>query len=517
MRPIKYLIWLRVIIPLLLSSCTYDYIYLEGFKVTTLNVSCTQSFCDNIIDVFRIQNVDEGIVEITFTGRDDSGQITDEEVYLEYIYLDLSDWMEGYFGSQILKPGDIGSYEFPEGTSNVKVSINLYRRFNNGLNEEVINSYELPEEFAMVPLKTTEIVLDGSIDGTIQASLGESKIFTVQISDKFSQKIIDVANNCNISNYSTDLYVREYDNNKQLLSTSKVTDKYTKVSAATQFISLYSELIDDNCVTFARINDGRFFDLLIGEITNILLDDVEIIVDDLSEKKYSIEDNGFHEMTLRILKEYGASIVYHQRGKTIEQYDKEGNLLKGGKYNLAEDCYVSAPGAAYIVVKVAMNAGKMGYICTDPIELKLGGINEIILDKNTPVHVELNMSEESLPTRYIISQAENFDKVLLPIAQANGYDSNTSSINQSSIYVHIFNEKGDEIDVVNVKKSMLGELQTTSDNATSFIIRIALYKPKGSYLVAEEAVEVDEVYHLTPHKLTKVILDNNTKIKLYKN
>lgn len=222
-------------------------------------------------------------------------------------------------------------------------------------------------------------------------------------------------------------------------------------------------------------------------------------------KNFTIKDDGFHYMVLSILEEYGASIVYHQREQTIEQYDKDGQLLQGGKYDLARDYYISAPGTAYIVVKVAMNAGKMGYICTDPIELKPVGVNEITLDANTPVHVELDVPEESLPTRYIITQNKNIENVLLPIAKANG-----QSGYMASLYVHEFNANNEEVKKTNVKQSMLGELLIASEKTHYFIIEIALYKTNGIYF---GSVEVDAVYNITPHKLLKVHLDNNVKVK----
>lgn len=506
MRPIKYLIWLIVNILLLLSSCTYDYIYLEGFKVTTLNVSCTQSFCDNIVDIFQIQNVEEGIVEITFTGRDDSGQIIDEKVYSKNIYLDLSDWMEGYFGTQIIKPGDIGTYEFPEGTSNVKISINLYRRFNNGLNEELINSYVLPEEFAMEPLKTTEIVLDGNVNGAIQAYIGNNKIFTVQSSDGFEQIVADIAKTYNLSNYSTTLYVKEYGQDKELLSTSKVTEKYTKVSAATQFVQIYSYLVDESGVKFALIKNNHFYELHAEEITTINMDNTYNIVDDLSTKNYFVKDNGFHEMTLSILKEYGASTIYYDRKKYIQEFDKEGKLLTRFKMDLKfVDHFTSSPGTSYIVIQVAMNNGEMGFIHTDPIELKYGLTNEVILDDNTPIHVELNVPEESLPTRYIINIAQGLDDVLLPIAKAN-----VISEYFTSIYVHEYNSTNHELRSINVKKSMLGELQKSSEDATFLIIEIALYKQNGEYL---GSVEVEKEYTLLPHKCLTISLDETVKVR----
>ena len=110
-----------------------------------------------------------------------------------------------------------------------------------------------------------------------------------------------------------------------------------------------------------------------------------------SVKRYTITDDGFHNKTIVILEEYGASTTYYDREKYIQEFDKNGNLLKQFKMDLKfVDNFVSAPGTAYIVVKVAMNAGEMGYICTDPIELKPWVLNEIVIDENTAVHVELN-------------------------------------------------------------------------------------------------------------------------------
>ena len=111
---------------------------------------------------------------------------------------------------------------------------------------------------------------------------------------------------------------------------------------------------------------------------------------DLSSKYHIVDvDDGFHGMTLDILKQYGASIIYYNREKTISEYDGNGTELRTIKMDLKfVDTFMSSNGAAYIVIKVAMNRGEMGYVCTDPIRLNFGQ-NEITLDENTPVHVEL--------------------------------------------------------------------------------------------------------------------------------
>lgn len=158
---------------------------------------------------------------------------------------------------------------------------------------------------------------------------------------------------------------------------------------------------------------------LIASITLLMSSCTHNYVYDIENSvwNYCILDDGFHEMSLGILKKYGASTVYHQREKSIIELDKKGAELSvghlihvgdlngmpmygvQGRIDLSSEHTVSTPNASYLIIRVAMNAGEMGYICTDPIELKPGGVNEIILDANTPVHVELNVSEKSLPTR----------------------------------------------------------------------------------------------------------------------
>lgn len=260
---------------------------------------------------------------------------------------------------------------------------------------------------------------------------------------------------------------------------------------------------------YNKMISTRYLKFLIYLITLILSScsyDYEYdIYDGNTVKRYTLTDNGFHQLILDTLNEYGASTMHQQRIQTVEEYDKDGNILYGGKFDMAQNCYISAHGASNIIVKVAMNAGEMGYICTEPFYLKPGGTNEIVLDENTPVYVELNVPEESLPTRYIITEDKDLDEVLLPIAQANGYDGY-----QASLYIHEYNANGIEIKCTNVKKAMLGELQMASVNSAYFIIEIALYKTNGIYF---GAVDIDTIFNLIPHKLLKVNLDKTIVVK----
>lgn len=338
---------------------------------------------------------------------------------------------------------------------------------------------------------------------------------TYHIEDNgFHEMIIDTLEKyeASIVYYDREKYIYEYDRNGNELRHFKMDllyrDTFKSASNASYIIikvSMDAGEMGYICTEPINIKFGRN-EIILNENTPVHVEFNEL--DETKPIKYHIVDNGFHEMIIDTLNMYGASIIYYDREKYIYEYDENGNELRNFKMDLLyRENFDSDPKASYIIVKVAMDAGEMGYICTDPIELTRLRYekNEIELNENTPVHVELNIPEDNLPTRYVLTEDETLDKVLLPVVQANGY-----SDYMTSFYVHEMNKDDVEIKEVNVKKAMLGELQITSDDSTYLIVEIALYKPNGMYI---GSVDVDKLFPITAHKLLKIDLNSDIKVK----